>query len=134
MIFEITNGLKILILPSIGKSLIFRMTFYSYFILTSFLLYEKFISKIFKLFKTSPFQTFNSCHSHFEVLGFNTDTFENLSKTFKTSITDFWFFRENIESLAYAVYINSYLKIFRPFILLLDLVTGSTISKTKMKI
>ena len=39
--------------------------------------------------------------SHFDVLGFNTDTFENLSKT---SITDSWFFRKNVVSSVYAVY------------------------------
>ena len=70
--------------------------------------------------------------SHFDVLGFNPDTFENLSKTFKISITDSWFSRKNVVSSTYAVYKNSYSKILRPFILF-DLVTANTTSKTKMK-
>ena len=35
--------------------------------------------------------------SHIDVLSFNPDTIENLSKTFKTSISDFLTFRKNVD-------------------------------------
>ena len=63
----------------------------------------------------TPFRPPISDISHFDVLGFNPDPFENLPKTFKTSITNFWFFKKSIVSPAYAVYKNSYSNIFRPF-------------------
>ena len=62
----------------------------------------------------NPFRLTIPAFSHFDVLGFNLDTSENLSKTFKTSK-------------------NSYSKIFRPYIFLFDLITANMNSKTKMK-
>ena len=64
----------------------------------------------------TPFRPPTPPISHFDVLSFNVDTFENLSKTFKTFITDFWVFRKHVVSSACAVYKNSYSKIFRPYI------------------
>ena len=71
--------------------------------------------------------------SYFDVLGFNGYTFESLSKTFKTSVTEFCLFRKNVVSSVYAAYQNWYSKIFRPFIFLFDLITVNATSKTKLK-
>ena len=61
----------------------------------------------------TPFRPPIPTNSHFDVLSFNPDTFENLSKTFKTSIPDFWFFRKDVVSSANALHKNSYLKMFK---------------------
>ena len=110
------------------------------FKICSKILHEKCISKIFKLSfscdtlhatecRVHSFQTSYSCFplshilfpiSYFEVLGFSPYIFENLSKTFTTSLTDF-FFLENSGIIAYAVYKNSCWNIFRLFIFLFDL-------------
>lgn len=84
----------------------------------NFLLYEKSIPKIFELsvfrlihsrpfaeyMHLIPFRPPIPAIPHFNVLGFNPDTFKKLSKTFKSSIKGFWFFRKKAVSSGYAVY------------------------------
>ena len=71
----------------------------------------------------ATFQTSYSRYFKFSCIGFNLASFGNLSKTFKTTLTDFWLFRKNVVFLAYAVYKKSYSKIFRPFMFLFDLIS-----------
>ena len=71
----------------------------------------------------ATFQTSDSRYFKFSCIDFNLDSFENLSKTFKTTLTDFWLFGKNVLSSAYAVYKKSSSKIFRPLIFLFELIS-----------
>ena len=70
--------------------------------------------------------------SHLLLFGLSPENFENVSKMFINSITDFVSLRKKVVSSAYAVYWNVLSNMFRPFIFLLSLVNKNTISKTSI--
>ena len=100
------------------------------FKICSKILHEKCISKIFKLSfscdtlhatecRVHSFQTSYSCFplshilfpiSYFEILGFSPYIFENLSKTFTTSLIDFFFWK--IVVSLHMLYIKTHVEIF----------------------
>ena len=70
--------------------------------------------------------------SHLLLFGLSPENFEDVSKMFINSITDFVSLRKKVDSSAYAVYRNVLSNMLRPFIFLLSLVNKNTISKTSI--
>ena len=70
--------------------------------------------------------------SHLLLFGLSSENFENVSKMFINSITDFVSLRKKVVSSAYAVYRNVLSNMLRPLIFLLFLVNKNTISKTSV--
>ena len=67
--------------------------------------------------------------SHLLLFSLSSENFENVSKMFINSITDFVSLRKKVVSPAHAVYRNVLSNMLRPFIFLLSLVNKNTISK-----
>ena len=70
--------------------------------------------------------------SHLLLFGLSSENFENVSKMFINSITDFVSLRKKLVSSAYAVYRNVLSNTLSPFMILLFLVNKNTISKTSI--
>ena len=141
-ILDIANALKTVTFPSNVKFRI-RHSFRTFSMLviylrkfssfSIFLLYKKWIPKIFTVFnlksihfipQSVSFALFSAlipATSHLDLLGFKPKNDENMLKNFITSIKDSLSFRKNVVSSAYAVYKKSmtkYVKVFSLFIFL----------------